>query len=78
MADKSAFDDDDVFAALTLTDYIEIVGDALEEAVDKLNEREIEELCNAIRSKIDRIKDEHLEQRPAPEPEQARDRWWDR
>ena len=42
---EPAFDDDEKFAALTLTDYVEIVADELDEAVDKLNEREIQELC---------------------------------
>lgn len=72
MADETALDDEE-FAANTLADYIEIIDGDLDEAVDKLNKQEIEELCRAVRQKIDRIADEYLSQ-PTP----ARDRWWDR
>jgi hypothetical protein len=75
MVNDPALEDDADYAALTLTDYIEIVDDALDEAVDKLNEQEIGELCRAVRKKIDRIA---ADQTPAPELQQARDRWWDR
>ena len=80
---EPAFDEDDYFdAPLTMQDYIEIVGDALDEAVDKLEHGEIERLCAAVRAKIGAIIQENRRWRPdvaAPEPERdPNDRWWDR
>lgn len=64
---------------LTLQDYIEIVTDDLNEAVDALNDLEIEPLCRAIRKKLYLILDERRSSaEPAPEAEPAPDRWWDR
>ena len=71
--DPTPLEDDDWAAALTPEDYTEIVIDALDEAVDNLTEREIKELCRAVRQKIDRIAAEYPSQ-PTPAP----DRWWDR
>lgn len=80
---QPAFDDDDFDAPLTMQDYVEIVGDALDEAVDKLEHSEIERLCKAVREKIGAILQENRRWRPDDKPASETDRdpgdrWWDR
>jgi hypothetical protein len=69
-------DDDDcawLDKPLTVDDYIEIVSDDLEEAVDRLDASDVRKLIAAVRKKLDL-----LEREAEPEPEERRDRWWDR
>jgi hypothetical protein len=40
---------------MTLKDWQEVISDDLDQAVDDLNENEIEELCRCSRRKIDDI-----------------------
>jgi hypothetical protein len=73
----------DLDAPLNLTDYIEITCDALDEAVDRLEPPEIDQLCAAIRKKISEMLRENRRsepERPATEPPERDDgyRWWDR
>jgi hypothetical protein len=79
---EPAFDYDDLDAPLTVDDYIEIVADTIDEAVDRLEHGEIERLCAAIRAKIGAILQENRKWRPdKPASETDRDpndRWWDR
>jgi hypothetical protein len=76
-------DDLDLDAPLTLIDYIEIISDTLDEAVDNLEQREVEQLCRAIREKIGAIVQENRRWRPDDRPahetdRDPNDRWWDR
>jgi hypothetical protein len=70
-------DDQDDFLdqPLTLTDYVEIIVDDIEQAVDALNAPEIEQLCRAVQKKIGSIIDNRRGS-VEPESEPARDRWW--
>jgi hypothetical protein len=64
-----------------MQDYVEILGDALDEAAGNLEEHEIEPLGAAIRNKIGAILSEQRRRRPersAKESERdPNDRWWD-
>lgn len=75
-------DDFDWDAPLTLIDYVEIIGDTLEEAIDRLEPPEIDQLCAAIRKKLSEILRENRAEpeRPATEAPERNDgyRWWDR
>ena len=83
MTHEPSDDDIDLDAPLTVTDYVEMTCDILEEAVDQLKQGEIELLCADIRAKISAILREHRMWRPddTPGSEDDRDpgnRWWDR
>lgn len=65
-----------------LHDHIEIVSDAIDDAIHDLSGSEVQALCAAIRAKIGAVLHESRRRRPAalerpPERELA-DRWWDR
>ena len=68
------FDDDYLDAPLKLQDYIEIIGDDIEEAVGALNEQEVEQLVRAIQRKLKDIAgDGEPVEEPTPQPQ-----WWQR
>jgi hypothetical protein len=79
---EPSFDYDDLDTPLTLTDYIEIISNDLDEAAHNLDQREIDQLCAAIRKKLSEILRENRAEpeRPATEPPERDDgyRWWDR
>ena len=55
-APTTTYDDDDDFdSPLTLKDWVEVIADDLESAVEGLNAKEVEQLCRAIRKKLDDI-----------------------
>ena len=71
---KPAFDDDDFDAPLTMQDYVEIISDTLDRAVDNLEQREIEPLCSAVPEKIGAILQENRKWRPDDKPPSETDR----
>ncbi|WP_426525779.1 hypothetical protein [Bradyrhizobium sp. McL0615] len=79
-----AFDDDDLDTPLTMQNYVEITSDTpLDEAVDNVEQREIEPPCRAIPEKIGTILQENRKWRPDDKPpsetdRDPNDRWWDR
>ena len=54
-AEPATSDDDEFDAPLTLLDWVEIVTDDLDQAVDALSDGEIEQLIGAVRRKIDEM-----------------------
>ena len=83
MTQQPGHDDDyDLDAPMTLADYVEIVGDTLDEAVDRLEEHEIRKLCEQIRQKIGVILDDgrrrQLDRRDPEQDRDPNDKWWDR
>jgi hypothetical protein len=48
-------DDDDFDSPMTVTDWIEVITDDLEQAAEGLDGREVGQLCRAIQRKIENI-----------------------
>jgi hypothetical protein len=80
---EPSFDYDDLDKPLNLRDYVEIVSDTLDEAVDGLEHGEVELLCTVVRAKVSAILKERCMWRPddrsaSDDDRDPNNRWWDR